>query len=1229
MWYREGTLTLTNGNKVVVGVGTLWAKTENGVLPGMILLGKNGEPYEIQKVDSDTSLTLVEAYAGETTSGIPCRVITTYQGDISQFAARFAAQLHRMAIDSGVIRTWLTSGQEAELIAEDETRITLKSLRQIIAEQEDAMAWFAESQSLITAAAEKAASAAKSASDALASKTAAKESESNSKESEKAAGEFKAAAAKSESNSKTYEINAKASEVASADSRAAAAISESNAEADRIEAAKSATAAGVSENNSKASENSAASFAASAESHAASAQNADINAASSKDAADGSATKAAASEEASKIAQNKAESAAEIATSKADSASVSEANAALAAKRAEDAAESTIAGNQPYSDALTSISKEGEASEANQMMYLSGKSMFALTPLTAYMRQLFALENADDVLTAIGAAKGMTVTISPTPGAASGWVKIAETVIAQHGHTVRIDIGGGSGFNVGSHTQATATTVVVRAGNNNPVGVNSVAYSMTANGARGVATVKTGDNSYDLYLKFAGYASNLVATVQTSTGASVKRMGVLSAVLTELPADAVEGVDRVVLVDDGNGVTALPGALTSGSGATFSDTVVGAYKGDNAFAKQYGSTAAFYSEVTTSGTSEYHPLIKQKITNGDKSWVGSFGWLISSMDWQLQLIDKTGTSRNFSWRNNGDFYAPARLLPGDYSNFDAKYLGNTATAVAAAKLQSARKIAGKSFDGTSDISIDASDVGAFATGSSGTVQGDTGVAWNAKSGMYLAQLSGYSVAIAQFYMPSGSCQSFQLKAHHKNGGLYYRSSRDGYGFEAGFEQIYTTNFKPSAGDVGALSNSGGTLSGQLIVNENAEALILKQKAEKQALYLRGRGHDNSLRWYLGNGGSDDAVSFHNYILNTSLVLNANEVYSNKNIRSAGTLTLNGAGTSDLVIGSGGTDVWMRNTASNKYLQLKDNGVLSYSDQAIYHEGNKPSAGDVGALPISGGQVNGAVTSTDSNGFRITYGGIGSFMRNDGSSTYFLLTNAGDQNGGWNGLRPLHWNNKNGDVTLGHSVNVGGTLTANGGLLTGSNIVVGSRSGSWIDMRIGTALLSNAPVSTNSAAAIVRQEHADRHFILGGLGNSQFGVYMINKNRTANGTDAAAFLGSDGTWTCNGNGNFNDVYIRSDRRNKRFIKKMAGALDKLEKIEGVLYELKGVNGYEQSGGLIAQQVNDVQPELVTADIDHGTGEERLRLNYNGVIGLLVEAVKELRNEVNSLKEGRGR
>ncbi|MGJ3535526.1 phage tail protein [Citrobacter portucalensis] len=77
------------------------------------------------------------------------------------------------------------------------------------------------------------------------------------------------------------------------------------------------------------------------------------------------------------------------------------------------------------------------------------------------------------------------------------------------------------------------------------------------------------------------------------------------------------------------------------------------------------------------------------------------------------------------------------------------------------------------------------------------------------------------------------------------------------------------------------------------------------------------------------------------------------------------------------------------------------------------------------------------------------------------------------------------------------------------------------TGSWLDMRGQSCFTSVLPVNVDGASAIVRQEHPDRHFILGGLGNHQFGIYMINKSRSENGTDGYAFLDGNGNWQCSG------------------------------------------------------------------------------------------------------------
>ncbi|HDC8875121.1 TPA: tail fiber domain-containing protein [Escherichia coli] len=415
----------------------------------------------------------------------------------------------------------------------------------------------------------------------------------------------------------------------------------------------------------------------------------------------------------------------------------------------------------------------------------------------------------------------------------------------------------------------------------------------------------------------------------------------------------------------------------------------------------------------------------------------------------------------------------------------------------------------------------------------------------------------------------------------------------------------------------------------------APSVQLRGQGTDTRQYIMAYRTDGATSWYVGkaNNGSDNAM-FWNYTGSNGIELAAD---GNVRINAKGKqFTFANNGNLGLVASLDQSSV-PQGTYHQVALNTGTVGGKSYlrkfrggNTDTIWHETVQGgllrwatgSADEQEELSISTGygvRARGEITSLSANGLRVAYGNYGFFIRNDGVTTYFMLTASGDKFGSWNALRPMYINNASGAVTMGNGLTLAGGLN-----VTSGNIRIPTSSTSWIDMRNNAALSNSSAVATSSASAIIRQEHADRHFILGGLGNSQFGIYMINKSRTANGTDAAAYLQNDGTWVCAGNGSFNDVYIRSDRRSKRNIRKIERALDKLEQIEGVLYEIQVCDRYEQSGGLIAQDVQNVQPELVTVDHNDQSGEPRLRLNYNGVIGMLVEAVKELREEVRELK-----
>ncbi|EIC6510256.1 tail fiber protein [Escherichia coli] len=92
-------------------------------------------------------------------------------------------------------------------------------------------------------------------------------------------------------------------------------------------------------------------------------------------------------------------------------------------------------------------------------------------------------------------------------------------------------------------------------------------------------------------------------------------------------------------------------------------------------------------------------------------------------------------------------------------------------------------------------------------------------------------------------------------------------------------------------------------------------------------------------------------------------------------------------------------------------------------------GNTDAQEELSLSSAYGLRSRGEITSLSANGLRIAYGNYGFFIRNDGGSTYLMLTASGDKFGTWNGLRPLTINNANGGVSMGHGLSVTGDIAS--------------------------------------------------------------------------------------------------------------------------------------------------------------------------------------------------------
>ncbi len=175
-----------------------------------------------------------------------------------------------------------------------------------------------------------------------------------------------------------------------------------------------------------------------------------------------------------------------------------------------------------------------------------------------------------------------------------------------------------------------------------------------------------------------------------------------------------------------------------------------------------------------------------------------------------------------------------------------------------------------------------------------------------------------------------------------------------------------------------------------------------------------------------------------------------------------------------------------------------------------------------------------------NALRIFNSSFGAIFRRSEECLHIIPTRENEgANGDIGPLRPFTLNLRTGRITMGHGLDVTGDITTNAWVYA-NRFAINSGSTSWIDMRNQNVIFGRNAVSTSSAQALLRQDHAERKFFVGGLGNYQFGFYMINNSRTANGTDGQAYMDNNGNWLCGsqvipGNyGNFDSRYVKDVR-----------------------------------------------------------------------------------------------
>jgi hypothetical protein len=129
----------------------------------------------------------------------------------------------------------------------------------------------------------------------------------------------------------------------------------------------------------------------------------------------------------------------------------------------------------------------------------------------------------------------------------------------------------------------------------------------------------------------------------------------------------------------------------------------------------------------------------------------------------------------------------------------------------------------------------------------------------------------------------------------------------------------------------------------------------------------------------------------------------------------------------------------------KFLSLE--GLKNYTSTLLSKVRSMLSA----YIPLGGSTgITGTLRSTceyqttSANGLRIAHNNKGVMLRNDGNSTYFLITKDGDPYGDWNDLRPFIIDNTSGIIRFENGAS--GNLTCNASTSTKSNSIASTGFG---------------------------------------------------------------------------------------------------------------------------------------------------------------------------------------
>jgi len=292
------------------------------------------------------------------------------------------------------------------------------------------------------------------------------------------------------------------------------------------------------------------------------------------------------------------------------------------------------------------------------------------------------------------------------------------------------------------------------------------------------------------------------------------------------------------------------------------------------------------------------------------------------------------------------------------------------------------------------------------------------------------------------------------------------------------------------------------------------------------------------------------------------------------------LTLNNADDSATYLGAvngGAVTLYHNNTAK---VSTASDGISvsgNVSAQALRMDDSKKiQLGNSYDLELYHDGSNSIISDTGTGGLQLRGSGV-NLVKADGSASMLNATDGGS-------------------VELYHNGTKMVETTANGVKITDDKILEIASGGNWSGELDGKI--------ENNSNSFYYQSASSQYW------------------RNISGTNTMS-LDTSGNLQTTGN-----ITAYSDSRLKEDVKTIDNALDKVSKLRGVEYTRKETQ--EREIGVIAQEVKEIVPELVSIQAEQDSiNKDGLKdvhlMKYQNTVGLLIEAIKELKSEIEELKK----